>query len=394
MNKKAQPSGGNAAILLIVIAAFILLYVLFLPGKERDELLGGGSVVSADVDSEVVGSVLLKEHPGALTKLKEQDFEHSIPSFNIVAEKEDVVLKKVDSLFVDNSEPVHSIPLSFKDEAENVLLSFSVEGHKGTLSIKVDGERVFRGEVERNVDPISLEGLSGGSTIEFSVDKSPSWMFWSKNFYDIRNVQVSGTVSRLSGSEALNTFFVSADEANADNIAQAYLIYLIDCRGSGGGKVDVFLNGKLLSSKVPDCGGLEKTLIAPSDLVAGRNELKFSTLSGRYLVDRVFVKVFLKELVLPVFFFDVNRTQFRKISDGVLNSSLSVKFADDGERKRAVIDVNEHRIFLDTRQKSFSRNIDAFVIEGSNSLSIDPETTFNVLELKVSVDCRKENDCR
>lgn len=394
MNKKAQPSGGSAAALLVIIASFILLYILFLPGKDREELLGADGGIPANVASEVVGSVLLKEQPGTLAKLKERDFEHSIPSFNIVAEKEDVVLKKVDSLFVDNSEPSRAIPLSFKDGAENVLLSFSVEGHKGTLSIRVDGERVFRGEVERNVEPISLDGLSGSSVIEFSVDKSPSWMFWSRNFYDVRNVQVSGTVSRLSGSEALNTFFVSADEARADNIEQAHVAYFVDCRGSVGGKIDVFLNGKLLSSRVPDCGNLEKTIIAPSELVAGRNELKFSTLSGRYLVDRVFVKVFLKKPVLPVFFFDVNRSQFRKISDGALNSSLSMRFVDDGERKRAVIDVNEHRIFLDTRQKSFSRNIDAFVVEGSNSLSVDPETTLNVLELKVSVDCRKEKDCR
>ena len=105
------------------------------------------------------------------------------------------------------------------------------------------------------------------------------------------------------------------------------------------------------------------------------------------------MKTKLRKPIFPVYFFDINRTEFGRIENNTINASISLKFIDDDERKTAVIELNNHRIFLDTRQNSFSKNINPFVIEGSNFVRITPEKTLHVLELKVELDCGKKG-CR
>ncbi len=394
-NRKAQVSGSGAASVVIVVASFILIYLLLIPAEERDKILEDkGAAVSAE-KAKVPGSVLLDERPGTVTKLKESEFEHGIPSFNLFIEKEASVLKKVDSVFVESSgTSSRAVPFFVEDRASDGKLTFSVNEHEGKLAVRFNGEEIFRGEVNRIVDPLSLENIGKENLLEFSVDTPPAWKFWEKNFYDVRSVQVVATVEKLGNMEAVNTFFMTKEEADPENIEEAFIIYLVDCRVDEAGRLGVTLNGKLLSSKVPDCGSMEKTFIAPLDFVAGKNELKFATEGGKYLVDRIFVKTKLKKPIAPIFFFDVNSTQFSKIEKNDINASVSLKFVDDDERKNAVIELNGHRIFVNTRQGAFSKNIDEFVVEGSNSLRIEPETTLQILSLKVELDCKEEKDCR
>ncbi|MBI2664717.1 hypothetical protein HYX10_05265 [Candidatus Woesearchaeota archaeon] len=390
-SKKGQPSGGASAALIVVIAFFILIFLLLLPSEEREKILEGDD--SGGVGSEVrvvERGVLLRESPGTITKLKEREFEHSVPSLNLFTEKEDVIIKRVDSVYVDSS-GVSSRQFPVFAGAENSKVGFSVADHEGILTVDLNGEQVFRGDAGV-VEPLSVD-LRAENILEFSVDSPPAWQFWKKNFYDIRNVQVSTTVERLENKEAVNTFFVSQEEANVDNLEDAYIIYLVDCSVADVGRLSVYLNNNLLSSKVPDCGSLEKTFIDPADFIGGKNELRFVAEKGRYLVDQIFVKTKLKKPIFPVYFFDINSTQFAKIDNGTINASIGLKFIDDDERKTATIELNSHRIFVDTRSDGFSKNIDPFVIEGSNSLRITPEQTLHLLELKVQLDCRNAKDC-
>ncbi|MAG15742.1 hypothetical protein CMO88_01645 [Candidatus Woesearchaeota archaeon] len=391
-NKKAQPSGAGAASLIIVIALFILVYILFLPSEDRKELIeGDDSEVSAS-EREAIASVLLEESPGTITKIKEREFEHNIPSFNLFTEKEDAILKKVDSVFIESSGiSSKAIPIFIKDKTENSKLSFSVNEHGGRLTIVFNDEEVFKGEIGETLEPLSID-LKEENLIEFSVDSPPKWQFWRNNFYDLRNVQISSTVEKLANKEALHTFFVSKEEADKENIEDAFIRYFVDCNVNEVDKLSVFLNGNLLSAKVPDCESFEKTFIDPDDFIEGKNELLFSSEQGRYLIDRTAVKTTLRKAISPVYFFDINQSQFDLIDNNTINTSLSLKFIDDDEKKNAIIEVNQHRISLDTRQDAFSKNIDLFVNEGSNSIRITPERTLHVLELKVDLDC-KEDDC-
>jgi len=90
------------------------------------------------------------------------------------------------------------------------------------------------------------------------------------------------------------TFSVEANVAKPENIEEAYIIYLVDCQGANLEKIRVSLNNKLISSKMPDCGSLEKTFIEPTDVVAGENELLFSSYNDGYSIDQIFIKIKLK----------------------------------------------------------------------------------------------------
>lgn len=394
-NRKAQATGSGAAALVIVIASFILIYLLLIPSEDRENILKDDKKDVSLAKEKVAGSVLLDERPGTVTKLKESEFEHNIPSFNLLIEKEASVLKKVDSVFIESSGiSSKAVPFFVDGKAGEGKLTFLVNEHRGKLAVKFNGEELFRGEVNKLIEPISLDSIGKENLLEFSVDAPPAWKFWEKSSYDIRNVQVVATVENLENKEAVSTFFMTKEEADKSNLEEAYIIYLVDCKISEASKLSVALNGKMISSRVPDCGSVEKTFIDPSEFVAGKNELKFSIEEGKYLIDRIFVKTKLKKPISPIYFFDVNSSQFKKIATNDLNASILLKFVDDGERKNAIIDLNGHRTFVNTRQAAYSKNIDEFVVEGSNSLRIEPETTLQILSLKIELDCKEKKDCR
>ena len=128
------------------------------------------------------------------------------------------------------------------------------------------------------------------NVLEFSVEPPPGWQFWKENYYDVRSLKITATVENLDNREAIRTFFMSREEADPENIKDAYITYLVDCNFRESGRLSVHLNNNLLSSSVPDCGVPERTSIDPADFVEGRNELHFSAESGRYLFDRTLVK--------------------------------------------------------------------------------------------------------
>ncbi len=398
--KKAQelpvpaPSGSGAAIVVFIIAAFIVLYLLFLPKADRDNILDKGATATKVVKPGTLpGSTLIKENPGVMTSLKEKQFDHKIPAFNLFTKKEDVVLKSVNSIYVEASRgdiQKRTVIVTIKDKVENAKLSFTVNDHKGNLVIMQNDNDLFSGEVDSFAEPISLD-LEPENIFEFSTDPLPWWKPFSKNFYDLRDVKFTGTVERLENKEAVQTVILSDEEANL--LAEASLSYFVDCSLNDVGKLSVYLNDNLLASKVPDCGSADKLQIDPKDLLAGKNELRFVVEKGTYLLDQLLLRTKLKEPIFPIYFFSVNSTTFRRIENNTVNSTLSIRFIDDKERKTATIEINNQKTRLDTKARNYSKNVDSFLLEGTNFLRIVPDTTLNIVELKLVLDCKKAEEC-
>ena len=398
--KKAQelpmptPSGANAAIVVFVIAAFIVLYLLFLPKGEREKLLEtSSSTVTAVTPGSLPGATLLKENPGVLTKLKENVFDHKIPAFNLFTKKEDVVLKSLSSIYVESSRSdvkKRTILVTVKDTVENAKLSFAINDHNGKLIIKQNDNDLFSGEVDSFAEPISLE-LEPENSFEFSTDPVPWWKPFSKNFYDLKDIKFTGTVERLENKEAVQTVILGDEETNL--LSEAALSFFVDCSVKDVGRLDIYLNNRLLASKVPDCGSAEKFQIDPNDLRAGKNEFRFIAEKGTYLLDQLLLRTKLKEPIFPIYFFSINSSTFSRIENNTVNSTFSLRFIDDKQRKTATIEINNQKTRLDITGANYSKNVDSFLVGGTNYLRIVPDTTLNIVELKLVLDCKKAEEC-
>jgi len=145
MNKKAQI---NAAVLVAIITGLIIIYILFLPTKERMELLGenetttGGGGVSVEE-----GDVLLLEHPGRLDIVKRID-DRLIPNVYLVETTNAKEIDKINPFSVrngwfDKKDRIVRFRLDDFENTDNVLLSFSAKKRKGVLTIKLNDEVIY-----------------------------------------------------------------------------------------------------------------------------------------------------------------------------------------------------------------------------------------------------------
>ena len=383
MYRKSQTSGSPAAIVVLSIAAFIIIFILLLPEDERNEILDRDPTTStgSEITAETGGVILLEENPGTINRIRTRDIERDLSNFVIIAEKEDVEIKKTNSIFVESGgeEVSKVIPFSTEDGAENGILVFEVVESKGRLIIDFNGEQIFRGLVSQSnqIEPILISEIKEQNNLTLSVETPPSWKFWEKNYYDIRKINIRGTVNNDANSESFQTFIMSEEEADSNNIESAFLEYGITCSKSYG-KIDVFVNSYLISSRVPDCGeytyNREKDQIDPEVLREGNNELVFKTIEGHYVIDRPKIKTALKKPVYPLYFFNLNESTYEEISGDELGAELRVEFVDDGQTKKAILSVNGHETFINTRNETHVKNIDQFVKEGNNYIRVTPES--------------------
>ena len=392
MNRKSQATGSPAAIVVLAIAAFIVIFILLLPEDERNEILDReptSSTGSGGIAANAGGVILFEENPGTINRVRTRDIERDLSNFVIIAEKEDIEIKKTNSIFIESGgeEASREIPVTTEDGAENGYLTFEVAESRGRLLVYFNGEEIFNGKLDQltQVDPIKIDEIKEENNLTFSVDQSPSWKFWEKNYYDIRKIKILGTVKDDSNSGSFQTFIMSEEEADSSNIESAFLEYGITCSRSYG-KIEVLVNNHLISSRVPDCGSYtynrEKDQIDPELLREGTNELVFETSEGHYAIDRPKIKTTLKKPVYPLYFFNLNESIYEKVSGEDFGAELSIEFVDDGDTKKAILSVNGHETFINTRNETQVKNIDQFVKEGNNYIRITPESNaLNIVKM-------------
>ena len=86
-------------------------------------------------------------------------------------------------------------------------------------------------------------------------------------------------------------------------------------------------------------------------------------------------------------YFEVVPKLFDMVRDGREDIYLEIDFIDDGERKRAQLNINGHLTFVDQREPFYTRNIDTWVVPGArNYIEIVPETALNIPEIRVVVE--------
>ena len=391
MNSKArnaQTSGTGAAVLVAIIAALIVVYILFLPPENREQLLEGRTSTQPGSGS---GQPLLLATPGRIDYLAEKDIEHTLPPVSLFSSTNAVALKSIATLYAKNAwfdkvsgNGSFSVPdLAHTDE---VYLSFNVKSHSGRLIISLNGHEVFNDDVQTlNVEPIRLSKdlLQGENVLEFRIS-DVGFRFWQSNEYALEGVQITGDVTDISTQEAKSVFLITATEK--DNIERAFMRFFPDCRPEEAGILDVYLNTHNIFSSVPDCGFLRELEISPTLLNQGENTITFRTNRGAYLIDTILIKSELKEAAYPTFYFEIPDDLFAAVRAGSANIVLSIESPDEVEYKKAEIFINGHQRGLDTRERVFTLGINPFVQPGNNVIELKPRTTLDIVNLKVTVE--------
>ncbi len=390
--KGQQVIGSRAAGLVAIILAVIIVYILFLPPKAREELLFGNE--TGEIPGITPGAAgnltLLLEHPGRIEFTAKNEIVHPIPTATLFSKTEASELKKIDSIYVKNtwfSERTGSFNFNVKDLAntENVILSFNVQRGRGVLIISVNGKEALAKEVTANsAVKIPKEFLQAENTVEISVS-GVGFAFWRTNEYVLSNIRVTADITGIDTLESKNTFIVSSTEKNT--VETTILRFVVDCRSDELKILDISINDHNIYSAVPDCGPQPPLEFLPQYLLSGENVVKFKTSEGaNYLIDQIKITSKLKELTNPVYAFPLSSSQFDDISAGKRKIILSFRFADSVEQKTAEIWVNGRLTNLNTKDIEWTKDVSQFAIKGSNSIELRPATSLFVVDLEVKLE--------
>ena len=208
--RKAQ-GGINAAVLVAVIAGLIILYILFLPEKEREDLLEnknktGQDGTTGNGNEEVVP--LLKEFPGRLDTVSGIT-DKTVPNIFLFERTDAKELEKINPFMVrngwfDKKSNTASFSIEDLENTDNVILAFNAKKHNGILTIKLNDAIIYENEIEtETVAPIKLNRnlLKDQNVLEFSVS-SVGIKFWKTNEYSLEDVRVIGDITDRSKQES------------------------------------------------------------------------------------------------------------------------------------------------------------------------------------------------
>ena len=365
----------------------LIFYILFLPASEREKLLGeNDSSTSVFVAREPV--VLLSDDVGTLTQVKEKDIEHSLTP---------VLLEERVSAEIFAELPPFSVrkgwwfakPKEFVFSVENPalveggLLSFQVGQHRGLLSIKVNNVEVFDGELNNgpNVIKIKKELLQKMNVVEFAGE---GFGLFARQYF-FNDVKVVGDVKDVARQSVVESFIVSPEEKNA--LASGYLSFYAVCNRELAGTLTTTLNGKLLSSVVPNCNSVNRFELVGDDFVEGKNLLNFDMPSGKARLDSVVVKTKLKPTKGYVNYFNVNSSVFSRVLNNNDRVMLRVYFVDDDAQKTADLNINGILSSVDQRNALYEKDITSKTREGNNYVALTPKVAeLNVVKLEVKVE--------
>ncbi len=398
-SKKAQ-DGTKAATLVAIIGGLIILYILFVPPSERQELLNLTNETDGEGNGEANGEIsegiLLLEHPGLLEHISATEFEKSIPPLTLFVSTEAVTLKTAEAITVKNSwfsSQAYNLTFSLGDveNTKNTLFSVNIDDHEGELILELNGQRIYEKEQENPNLAVRLPSdlLKGSNTLIIQAG-SVGFAFWKTSYYDLSNLKLVADITDISGKKSQSSFIISSTEHN--NLETARLRFYVDCGDKADlGKLDVEVNNRNVYSQIPVCGDIVSQPISTNILSSGENTITFSTevkepSEAFYLMDNILIRLQLKEPVPFTYYFDLNSAQFNTISSGGNNLTLELLFTDSATRKNADLFINGIQTGFETREREYTRNINSFAKEGTNAIKIEPVSTFEVVDLAVKLE--------
>ncbi len=387
-NKKAQPSGTSAASLVVVIALIIILYLLFIPPEAREELLGPTTGTTPTPHTNVTAKVLLLEHPGTIDVTRETSKNIALNPIRLYTSTEPQVLKTfapfyISDSFFDTNEKIIGLEIKDLPNTNNVLMTFNVGASKGRMIIELNGKEIFNARITKGyVDPIELPKamLKEQNTLKFKTDKV-GWRFWLKNEFDVNDLKIVADITDISKQTSKNLFLIQSSQLK--NIKSSALRFIPECNEAEVSALSIAINDKEIFSGVPDCKSPVLIEFSPLILKENENYIEFKATKGTFLLDQVVIKNELKQVVNPVYFFNIDLDTLNSIIDNTYDIELYIEFVDEESQKSAKLIINGIETNLNQDERIYSKIINQYIRLGNNALEIVPRTRLDILTLQI-----------
>jgi len=385
--KKAQ-SGKDVAVLVLLIAVFLILYMLLLPPEEREALLNETSTGQPSTET-AQQETLLSESPGTVSIAQDKGITHEFNPINLFIKTEPLTQKLAESLYIsktllsENSQKL-TLPVEDKSNLKDIVLYFTVKEQKGKLKIKLNENIAFFDEVQQGeikLIPLPVNYIQDNNIIELTTS-SPGLAFWRTNSYTLENVGVKETFELINPREE-RTFSISESEIN--NIDRVILSYSLYCNSlkSDSTRLKIFINRNQLFSGIINCGTASSSIEIPTNyLQKGLNKIVFSVEEGDFMISNIKILTELKEKSYPQYHFNIDSAKYDDVLAEKKSVILTMSFADS-TKKAASLMINGNEVTFDTKETTFQKDISKLVNAGDNFIKIVPSNTFTINTLRI-----------
>jgi hypothetical protein len=390
LSYKKGDTGSGAAALVLLIALVIIFYVLAVDPEVRQEILSDTDTPGSPGTSPSLSSnALLDKQPGKVQPLGSNILTRGLSAIRIEAKKRSIEPLKGRSVFASNglfTEEADSLLFSLDSPRSSYVdLTFNAKKREGRLVVTLNDNIIFNQKMKGPTpNPISLpkEYLKENNVLEFRVS-GPGITFWKVNNYVLEDVKVAGNYIDESDLEGSRNFIVLGAEELL-NTEKLTLEYTLTCLAqSASGSLSVKINDQVISKTVPLCDDIVREEFLPEKLVTGDNKLSFSADSGRYLIEPVRIKFHFKKSALQEYLFELKEDSYKKIKDTDKTAELNLEFSTDAH-KSLTVRVNGNSINIDETGRTFSQNIEGYLREGKNYVTLEPRSSdVTLLSLKV-----------
>ncbi len=374
----------HVAVFVVMLALFIVAYLILLPSSEREKLLGTGEEYEPEGAEEEEGltekETILSVYPGNVYPYSRETDTKNLASVNIYSTLQSTPVMLATNVIVTknllmNNYKELEFGLENLDNLENLGLFFNTGEAKGELIVKINDNEIYRGKVLGGDLPVRIpaEYLKESNKLILEVS-SPGWMILATNKFTLKDVQLIKQISKENRVE-LRSFVVD----DTENLRKGSLGFFINCLKIRGeqGTLKISLNGKniYIGRIVCDAGFANVDLIK-DNFVNGRNTLAFEIDTGEYSLEQVKIELETEKEKVPQYFFSVDEKEEKYI--------LKINFEESSEIKRATVTINGDNIYVDEYANSYKKDITEFIREGENYIKIIAKNEFTIDLLEIT----------
>ena len=396
IGKKGQ-EGSAAGIVVIIIAIFLALYVIFLPPADREELLGSSGPSAKNLDTSTTSEdalELLSVSPGKINSEGEGTISYNIQTVSLFVRSEPEIknlppqrLVLTRGLFSGNSPQIIKFNVEDLSNVKKASLVFNVGPNPGgTLSFNVNNNVV--GEVYDSglkIVEVPVDYLDSLNELEISLS-SPGAAFWKKNKISLSGLAIKLEFEKINTRSERQFSLSESDLDGSDKIELEYNQICNERLKFGSAPLSIYINDKRVFSDEIPCINSEETVGLDKELLrTGPNTMTFSIEDGDFTFTDIKINIINKD-GNPAYQFSLTQAQYDDLKNGRRDIKLEMFFDNDKDKKSSLIRINEGSLNMNTRLGSYTQNIEDYVVPGTNFIRLLPTDMFTVDGLKVVIE--------